>query len=265
MKRYVRRATLACAAAVFVTVSPRPVFAQDDKWEVDIAPLYLWAATTNGNIAINGIANIPVYLDFKDAASNLSGAFTFHGEVRKGQWGFLADVNFIRLSTDVNYTTPILALSIAGTIKLDQTYFDGKVMYEVKPGSKFYLAAGIRALTMAPAVHFTGPTGGRLVDIDVSKTGVAAVGGFMYRPKLHEKVVLLTRADIGGGAAFTWSAAGGIEYLIKPWVGLAAGYQVLHIDTGNVPTSGPGPITDVQYTVNQYGPAFSLTFHWAQK
>ena len=87
----------------------------------------------------------------------------------------------------------------------------------------------------------------------------------MYRPKLHEKLVLLTQADIGGGAAFTWSAVGGIEYLVKPWVGLAAGYQALHIDTGNVPTSGPGPITDVQYTVNQYGPAFSLTFHWAQK
>ena len=248
-----------------MAVTPRTASAQEEKWQVDLAPLYLWAVTTNGNVAVNSIANIPVYLDFKDAASNISGAFTFHGEARKGQWGFLGDVNFIRMSTDVNYTTPILALPIAGTVKLDQTYFNAKVMYEVKPGSRLYLVGGVRTLTMAPGVHLTGPTGGRLVDIDVSKTGAAAVGGFMYRPKLHEKVVLLTQADIGGGAAFTWSVVGGIEYPVKPWVGLAAGYQVLHIDTGNVPTSGPGPITDVQYTVNQYGPAFSLTFHWAQK
>ena len=138
MKRYRRRATLACAAALFVAVTPRTASAQEEKWQVDLAPLYLWAVTTNGNIAVNSIANIPVYLDFKDAASNISGAFTFHGEARKGKWGFLGDVNFIRLSTDVNYTTPILALPVAGTVKLDQTYFNGKVMYEVQPGSRLY-------------------------------------------------------------------------------------------------------------------------------
>ena len=265
MKRDTWRLTVASAAAFLMMIIPRSASAQDDKWHVDLAPVYFWAVTTNGNIAINGIANIPVYLDFKDAASHLSTAFTFHGEVHKGQWGFLGDVNFIRLSTDVSYTTPILAQPIAGSVKLSQTYFNAKAMYKVKPGSRLYLSGGIRTLTMSPKAHFTGPNGGQLADIDVSRTGAAAVVGFMYRPVLHKRVTLLTQADIGGGSAFTWSAVGGIEYLIKPWVGLAAGYQVLHADTGNVPTSGIGPITDVQYTVNQYGPAFSLTFHWAQK
>jgi hypothetical protein len=265
MKRYVRRAILACAATLFLTLIPQSAFAQDDKWHVDIAPLYLWAVTTNGNIAVNGVANIPVYLDFKDAASNLSGAFTFHGEVRKGQWGFLGDVNFIRLSTDVNFTTPTLALPITGRVKLDQTYFNVKAMYQVEAASPFYLVGGIRTLTMGPAVHINSPTGGQPVDVDISRTGAAAVGGFIYRPRLHPRVMLLTQADIGGGSAFTWSAAGGVEYLVKPWMGLAAGYQALHIDTGNVPTSGPGPIDNVEYTVNQYGPAFTLTLHWAQK
>ena len=259
------RAALFCAATVVLLITPLTVAAQDSKWQVDVAPLYIWAVTTNGNIAINEIVNVPVYLDFKDAAANLSAAFTFHGEVRKGQWGFLADVNFIRLSTDVNYQTPILSLPVAGTLTLDQTYVNGKVMYKVKPGSRFFLVGGVRIVTMAPAAHFTGPNGGRLVDIDTSKTGPAGVGGFIYRPKIGEKVVLLTQADVGGGAAFTWSAVGGIEFLIKPWIGLAAGYSALHLDTGNVPTSGSGPITAFQYSVSQYGPAFSLTFHWTEQ
>ena len=222
------------------------------------------AVTTNGNVAVNSIANIPVYLDFKDAASNISGAFTFHGEARKGQWGFLGDVNFIRMSTDVNYTTPILALPVAGTVKLDQTYFNGKVMDQVKPGSRLYLVGGIRTLTWPRAC--TSPV--RRAAVWRISTSVRPArppsADSMTGPNCM-KLVLLTQADIGGGAAFTWSAAGGVEDPIKPWVGLAGGYQALHIDTGNVPTSGPGPITDVQDTVSQDGPAFSLTFHWAQK
>ena len=110
-----------------VLASPARAFAQTDKWEVDVEPLYFWVATTSGNLAINGTKNIPVYMDFADAKSNLAGAFSFHGEARKGAWGVLGDVNFIRLSTDVSYTTPIFSAPIAGTLKLDQIIFNGKV------------------------------------------------------------------------------------------------------------------------------------------
>jgi hypothetical protein len=261
-----RRVAIACAVVAFGVLAPRSAFAQDQEgWHVDVAPLYFWTATTSGNLAINGTRDIPVFMDFADAKSKLAGAFALHGEVRNGRWGVLSDVNFIRLSTDVSYTTPILGAPIAGTVKLDQVIFNGKVMYEVKPGTPFMLVGGIRTFTMSPTAHFTGPVGGQLADIDVSKTEVAGVGGFVYRPKLAKKVVLLTQADIGGGSAFTWSALGGIEFQIKPWIGLAAGYGALRIDTGNVPKSGTAVVNDVQYAVTQYGPAFSLTFHWAEK
>ncbi len=204
-------------------------------------------------------------MDFDDAASKLAGAFSFHGEARKGRWGLIGDINFIRLSTDVSYTTPIVNAPIAGTLKLDQIIFNGKVAYEVKPGTKFHIVGGIRTVTMSPAAHFTGPIGGQLADVDISKTNVAGVAGFIYRPKLGDKVVLLTQADIGGGSAFTWSALGGAEFVIKPWLGLAVGYGALRIDTGDVPKSGSGPVNDLQYAVTQYGPAFSLTFHWREK
>ena len=140
--RQTPRARCALVIAVCgVLGTPARAFAQTDKWEVDVAPLYFWVATTDGNLAINGTRNIPVYMDFADAKSKLAGAFSFHGEARKGPWGVLGDINFIRLSTDVSYTTPIINAPIAGTFQFDQIIFNGKVTYEVKPGTKFHSSA----------------------------------------------------------------------------------------------------------------------------
>jgi hypothetical protein len=256
---------LGAATAAFLLPAARSASAQTDGWQVDAAPLYLWGASTSGNIAVNGTRDIPLYLDFSDAAKKLTGAFMFRGEARKGRWGLLGDVLFLRLSTDASYTTPVLSIPIAGTLKLDETVFNGKVRYEVKSGSRFFLAGGVRTLTISPNVHFTGPTGGQLADIDVSRTVAAAVGGFFYRPRLGDKVVLLTQADIGGGSVFTASATGGIEFLIKPWVGIAAAYNVLHLDTGSVPKSGTGVVNVVETGLTQFGPVVTLTFHFAQR
>jgi len=266
MRRTLSSYIPAAGLLALVVFAPDSAFAQPrEGWQVDVAPLYFWAATTDGNLAINGNRDIPVYMDFSDAKSKLAGAFALHVEARNGRWGVLSDVNFIRLSSDVSFTTPIIGAPIAGTLKLDQVIFSGQVMYEVKPGTPFMLVGGVRTFTMSPTAQFTGPVGGQLADIDVSKTVAAGVGGFLYRPRLGKKLVLLTQADIGGGSAFTWSAFGGIEFQIKPWLGLAAGYNALRIDTGSVPKSGNVAVSDVQYAVTQHGPAFSLTFHWAQK
>ena len=262
MKRLI---VVGAATAAFMLPAARTAWAQTSGWQVDVAPLYFWGASTSGNIAVNGTRDIPVYLDFSDAAEKLDGAFMFRGEARKGQWGMLGDVFFIGLSTDVNYTTPILSVPIAGTLEMDETVFNGKVTYELKPGGRFHLVGGVRTMTMAPTVHFTGPTGGQLTDIDVSRTVVAAVGGFIYRPRLGNRAALLTQADIGGGSAFTASATGGIEFLLKPWVGVAVAYNLLHIDTGNVPTNGTAAVDVLETTVTQSGPVFTLIFHWAEK
>ena len=140
-----RRLTRLCAvalAACGVLAVPGRAFAQTDEWKVDAAPLYFWAATTKGNLAINGNRDIPVYMDFADAKSKLAGAFALHVEARHGRWGVLGDVNFVRLSSDVSYTTPIIGAPITGTLKLDQVIFDGKMMYQVKPGTKFMTGIG---------------------------------------------------------------------------------------------------------------------------
>jgi hypothetical protein len=264
----IRSLALLSSISIFL-VMPRAAFAQKPNgWQVDLAPLYFWAATTSGNLAINGTKDIPVYLSFGDAKSSLAKAFTFHGEAKKGQWGILGDVYFIGLSSDVSYTAPIIGLPISGTLELDQVITNGKGTYEVKPGTRFYIVGGVRTMNLSPKVHFTGPVGGQLADFGGGNTKVAGVGGFIYRPKLNDRFTVLTQADIGDGGAFTWSAFGGIEFRIKRWIGVAGGYEALAIDMGDVPTSGSARVGtlpgDVKYSMKQYGPVFSLTFHIGQ-
>jgi hypothetical protein len=243
--------------------APGRAFAQSDKTEVDITPLYLWAARISGHVAVDN-QNVPIYVDFKDAAKKLAGAFAVHTEVRRGRWGVLTDVNFLRLSTDVNLTTPITAQPVSGTAKLDSLIFEAGVSYRVKPDLPFNVIGGFRTYTASPNLHFTAPMAPITAGVDVSRTAASVIGGFTYRPKLSPKWTLLSRADIGGGSAFTWSALLGAVYQPNPRLGLMFGYKALGIDTGDVPRSGP-VVRDLEFAITQYGPILSLTFHWNQK
>jgi len=90
-------------------------------------------------------------------------------------------------------------------------------------------------------------------------------GAFMFRGEARKGQWGMLGADVGGGSVFTASATGGIEVLLKPWVGIALAYNLLHVDTGNVPTSGAGAIDLLETAVTQSGPVFTLAFHWGEK
>jgi len=255
------RTVTACATVALLLV-PGRAFAQEDKTVVEIAPLYLWAARVTGHVALDD-QSVPIFMDFKNAAKKLTGAFTVHAEVRRGRWGVLSDVNFVRLSTSTSFTTPILGLPVAGTAKEDATIFEAGVSYLVKPGTNFSLIGGLRTYTLSPRYEFAA-TDPPLPAVDGSGTAVGVFGGFMYRPKLSDKVAFLSRADVGGGEAFSWSATLGFDFRFKPWLGAFVGYRGLGIDTGNVPRNGT-VVKNLQYALTQYGPAASLTFRWKQK
>ena len=117
---------------------------------------------------------------------------------------------------------------------------------------------------MSPTITLTGPN--QSTSFDVTKTNVDGFGGFMFRPRLGRKVQLLSRAGIGGGASkLTWRASLGVEYRYKPSGGVGVVYSALGIDAGDNTAAAIGSTPVVtNYDVRQYGPAFSLTFHWGR-
>lgn len=254
----VARCLIAAVAALFV-LAPLPARAQQsDQWEVTLAPLYLWASELNGQMTARSVT-VPVFLDFADAADNLGGAFSFHLEARKGRWGVLTDLNFIRLSSESQFTLP--NRTIEGDFDLDNVMFEAGASYLLSQEARFALIGGLRTYTLSPKLAFS-TAGAQVAPIDASRTSANVFGGFTYRPRISEKWSFLSRADIGGGGAeINWSGMLGFEYRVKPWGGLVFGYKALGIDAG----SDAADEVVTEYDVTHYGPILGLNLHWGRR
>lgn len=257
------RVRILVALSMFAVVAaPRAALAQatpSDAWQVEVAPFYFWASQLSGDMTVRNDI-IPISLSFSDAVKHLAGTFTLHFEARKRRIGVMSDVMFMRLTTDATFTLPN-AVAVTGNLKLNNTLFEIGGTYLVVPAKELSIIGGVRTYNISPTIDFN--TAAIAVQpVDVSKTVTDGFVGFTLRPRLGQKAILFSRADIGGGGSdMGWSAAIGVEFQFKPWGGLAVGYKVFGIDVENdtlqaVPT---------KYDVKQYGPIFGIILHWRGK
>ena len=186
-------AALSCLCALLLAVcgtmlTPAPALAQSDKWEVEVAPLYFWAARLDGDIGVND-ATVPIFMSFADALDKAAGSFALHVGAQKGRWGVLGDVYFLRLETGATFTTPVIPREITGEAELGMVIVEAGMTWEVKRGSSLNLIGGLRTYTLSPTVTFTGDTL-QHSPIDTSQTAVGGFGGITFRPKLGRRAQL---------------------------------------------------------------------------
>ena len=78
-----------------------PAQAQSDDWDVVIAP-YVLFGSLNGDAAIGRTDPTPVDLGFGDLVKNLQFGAMVHTEVRKGAWGGMVDLLYMKLGSDLS-------------------------------------------------------------------------------------------------------------------------------------------------------------------
>jgi hypothetical protein len=238
---------------------PQPARAQQSEaWHVTVAPLYLWATKLDGELTARS-TTVPVFMSFADAVDDLSGAFSFHVEAHKRRWGVFTDLNFVRLSSDTQFTIagPMSARTIDGSFELDNIMFEAGASYRLHETVPFAVIGGLRTFSLSPKLEFRTPLV-ELTPIDASRTVASGFAGFTYRPPLADKWTLLSRADIGAGSALSWSATIGLEFRPRPWGGLVLGYRALGIDAGEEQDDH----TVREFDVTYYGPIVGLNLHW---
>ncbi len=252
-------ARLPLIAAVMIGIFvPQPASAQQsDSWKVSVAPFYFWATAINGEIATRA-GTVPMFMSFDDAADNLAGAFSFHFEAEKNRFGIFGDLNFVRLSTNSDFTLQgPLAMTVNGDADIDSTFVEAGASYRLSDTTNVAVIGGLRTYTLSSQIEFS-TANVSVTPLDASRTAVSAFGGVTYRPALSEKFTLVSRADIGGGSGMSWSTMLGFEFRPKPWAGLVAGYNAVGVEFGK--EEDDKEIRRVNLTY--YGPFFALNFHW---
>lgn len=229
-----------CFAAV-------PAAAQSDTsddWHFQVAPLYLWAVSLDGTMALpTGLEN-DFQVDFSDAVDNLQTAFTIHFEASKGRWGILADVSYLNFSGDQPINTP----GETADLKVKNYLYEAAGAYEF--ASSWWVIAGARYFKLDPKVSFQFDP---LPELNPSASWTDFFAGVMWRPQLGEKWTFSGRFDIGaGGSDLVWNAAALIDYRLGPWAAVFAGWRHMDYDYGD----------DITFDVSMSGPVAAFRFFW---
>jgi len=211
-------------SAAFIVTPGWAAESQEKDWEFNLAPLYLWAVSITGDVAVKGRTS-SVDLDFGDIFDNLETVFTLHFEgLRQQQWGFIFNLDYLDLGSSGDTPLGRVNVDLADTtaeVDLFHRWHNGPHAFD--------LLAGIRYNNLEVDANFTSiPLKG-----GGDKDWVDGVVGGRYTNQFSEKWRLLFRGDLGGGGSdFTWQAFGMVDF--QPWqhVSIFTGYRGLGVDYG---------------------------------
>jgi len=250
------RAISLVVAFVLLLLSP-VVFAEEasqaekNDWEFNLAPMYLWAVSIDGDQTVKG-NKVDLDVPFNEIFDNLNGALTVHFEgLYQQRFGFFTDLQYIVLGP--KQSTPI------GDIDIDftETLFELGGYYRFNQGQhSFDALVGGRYTNMDVELDFHGP----LPKTDQSKNWVDPFIGARWNWKFAEKWGLNLRGDIGGfgiGSDLTWNLVGLVGF--KPWkhVAILGGYRALYQDY----STGSGS-SKFAFDATMQGPILGVNINW---
>ncbi len=243
------RVVVAALAGICALGLQAPAAQAQDEWEFKLVPLYLWALNLDGKMVLSG-EEVPLEIGFSDAFDRLEMTFTVHFEAWKGDWGILTDLSFVELSDDVAIPVATVDVTFQNIIaELAAARRLGETDFSVLVGARYY--------SIEPNLIFK-DTSQPIPSLKTSGSVLDAFAGFLWRPRINDKLAFLGRVDIGtGDTEVVWNAAATFEYRFKPKFGLIFGYRILDYDLNQ---GLAATITD--YEVEHSGPLAALSINF---
>jgi len=246
----IRRLVLVICS-VFVMISSTTWAQEESNWEFNLAPLYLWAISIDGNMGIRGQTAVAA-IEFSDVWDNLQGVFTlrFNGLYKK-KFGFVFDYNYLdvgteqvsdMVNTEVEFKSQIV--NLAGSYR----FIDGPHTLDG--------VAGIRYVKMDAGINLRNAG----INLDGDQDWVDPIVGLRYDYQIADKWAMRLYGDVGGfgvSSDFTWQGFGLIDF--QPWknVAFVAGYRAIGTDY----ETGSGNDKFI-FDATVHGPVIGLNISW---
>jgi hypothetical protein len=224
----------------------------DNKWSFTAAP-YVWGTGVEGTVAtLPPLPPVKVDASFTDIIKHTNLGFVGAFELRKGKFGFINDIVWLRLSAESSAAPP----PFTRTLNLDSDTFMGTALGAYRAIQKergwLDLVAGVRgwyastSLDVGPGVLLSGRT--------VSDTAgwVDVIGGVRSRINLGYRFYATAWALGGGGSSQSVvDLTGTIGYAFTENISATAGYRYAKVDY-----SKSGFVWNVEY----HGPIIGAMF-----
>lgn len=257
MKRKLSLFMFIALFSVLIIGSPTVVAQETDggsNWEFNLAPFYLWGVSLDGDITL-GTTVTPVELAFSDIVDNLEAAFIVHFEgMHTSNWGFLVDINYLDLSSDVNLPGPF---NMPANVDFDAAVGELSGLYRIKSDNHAYdLIAGLRYTKLeTKATTAAVPT-----LVDASQDWLDPLIGFRWIWGLADKWSLVARGDVGGfgiGSDLALQGIALVDWQPFRYVSFLAGYRAIYQDYED------GSGADLfRYDATMHGPVLGINFRW---
>jgi len=235
-----RAGLVMAATAVAISAHAQSGAVSPDGWQYELTP-YLWAAGMKGDVRLGNLPTTHVDVGFSEIWDHLDFGAMAAFEARRGRWGWLADLVYMKVSAGTTSSRTLpgpggATLTVGSTLKLEQTVLSLGPAYRVSDGPIAVDAlGGLRYVNIDAGARIEGSLFGQagVVARSGDKDWVDPYVGVRVQYPFAERWTALAYLDVGGfgiGSKFAWQAIVGASHDFSKTVSARFGYRLMDVD-----------------------------------
>jgi hypothetical protein len=234
----------------------------DDGWKFRVTP-YVWGAGMDGNVAQFGLPTARISQSFGDVLGSLDMGGMLAIEARKGRFGLLADVLYVRLSESGKAVAPVPPAPVPGidvkaraNVNLTTALVAGQYRAVETPHGYVDLLAGVRHWSVGTRIKVSSPPLGLSLSGRESESWNDPMIGAKALYRLNERFYGLGWAMVGGFGKNVRSSTDimlGLGYSLNEQTALLFSYRHLAVDYRK---------SGFVYDTRMHGPGLGLDYRF---
>ena len=201
-----------------------------ELWDFTVTP-YLWASNLDGTVAMKGLPEKDMDVNFGDILKNLDSGFMGEFEARTDNYGFITDIIYM----DVSDSTSLNSIPVTNKFSIDikQTMISLSFFYnaiklnrmdvDVFAGARYNHVDQSVAVVMNNHEH----------TVRHREYWIDPITGVRFSYELTDFLYAESSVDIGGfdiGSKITSQFQGSLNYLVNDRIQYGVGYRIIKTD-----------------------------------